>query len=318
MVALTDIQPQTAYNWMRSELIHWKTIDGTTSTGILYKPENFDPGKKYPIIFDYYERRSDELNLYIRPKASQDRINIAWYVSNGYLVCVPDIHYVRGEPGRSAYICIVSAARYLSKMPWVDGKKMGIQGHSFGGYETEFVVTHSTLFAAACAASGLSDLISWYGSVPRSGNPKFSSERQQDRMGATLWQIPDRYIDNSPIFKADKVSTPLLLMNNKGDGTVPFAQGVELFTALRRLGKRVWMLQYDGGGHSVQWGKDAMDYSIRMAQFFDHYLKDAPAPKWMTRGIPAKMKGIDDGLAPDQEIGTPGAGLDKKNRQYLL
>lgn len=308
--ALVNVQPQKEYNWMTTELIHWKTFDGSTSSGILYKPENFDPRKKYPVIFDFYERRSDELNLYIWPKAAQDRINIPWYVSHEYLVFTPDIHYKRGQPGQSAYNAVVSAALYLSKKPWVDAKKMGIQGHSFGGYEVNYIVTQTNLFAAACSASGVSNLISWYGAVPRTGHPKYSVERQQDRMEGTLWQMPHQYIMNSPIFQADKVTTPLLMMNNKEDGAVPFAQGVEFFTGLRRLGKRVWMLQYDGDGHSVGRGKDAVDYSTRMAQFFDHYLKGAPAPTWMTRGIPARLKGIENGLELDKAIPTPGPGLD--------
>jgi len=308
-MALTNVQPQKDYNWMKAELVRWKTLDGSISNGILYTPENFDPQRKYPLIFDYYEKRSNELNLYIRPKASEDRINISWYVSHGYLVFTPDIHYKIGQPGQSAYNSVVSAALYLAGKPWVDASKMGIQGHSFGGYETNYIITHSKLFAAACSASGFCDLMSWYGSILRGGFPVYWAERTQGRIGASPWQIPDLYISNSPIFKADKVSTPLLMMSNAGDRNVPFAQGVEFFTALRRLGKKVWMLQYDEGSHSVGRGEGAEDYSIRMFQFFNHYLKGMPAPKWMTRGIPAKLKGVDDGLELDGEISTPGAGL---------
>jgi dienelactone hydrolase len=308
---LSNVQPQKAYNWITTELIHWKTLGGNINSGILYKPEDFDPSKRYPVIFDIYEIRSDELNLYIRPKASEDRINIPWFVSNGYLVCTPDIHYKIGEPGLSVYNSVVSAAGYLSKMPWVDAQRMGIQGHSFGGYETNYIVTHTHLFAAACAASGASDLISMYGSVSIGGYHKYHEERQQGRMGATLWQVPGLYIRNSPIFNADKVTTPLLLLNNKEDISVPFTQGVEFFTALRRLGKKVWMLQYDGSKHSV-FPEMAIDYHIRMVQFFDHYLKKMPAPRWMTRGIPAVLKGIDDGLDLDDKIKTPGDGLNIK------
>jgi len=308
-IALTDVQPQKHYNWMRTQLIHWKTLDSSLSSGILYMPENFDPQKKYPLIFDYYEKRSDELNLYIRPKASEDRINIPWYVSHGYLVFTPDIHYKKGQPGQSAYNAVVSAARYLAGKPWVDARRMGIQGHSFGGYETNYIVTHSKLFAAACSASGFCDLMNLYGATTRGGYFVYWAEKDQGRMGASPWEISDLYISNSPIFKADQVNTPLLMMSNAGDRNVPFAQGVEFFTALRRLGKKVWMLQYDEGSHSVERGAGAEDYSIRMFQFFNHYLKGMPAPKWMTRGIPAKLKGIDDGLELDDEVSTPGAGL---------
>lgn len=165
------------------------------------------------------------------------------------------------------------------------------------------------IFAAACSASGVSDFISLDGDTRLFVNPKYYFERQQGRMDETVWQVPQEYIKNSPILRADKVTTPLLLMANKGDSQVPFSQGIELFTALRRLGKKVWLLQYDKGDHGVGRGKDAMDYSIRMMQFFDHYLKGAPAPEWMVRGIPARLKGIDDGLElmPGKE--PPDGGL---------
>lgn len=260
---LTDVYPERSYNWIKSELIHWKMPNGAPGTGILYKPENFDPTRKYPVIFDLYEIRSDELNLYIPPDLSKARINIPWFVSNGYLVCVPDIRYKIGQPGPSACKAVVAAARYLSSRPWVDARRMGIQGHSFGGYEVNYIVAHTHLFAAACAVSGASDLISQYGSAAGGGFAQYHQEHQQGRMGGAPWQIPGLYVKNSPIFCADKVTTPILLVNNKGDSQVPFSQGVEFFTALRRLGKKVWMLQYDGSGHIVYPDK-AMDFTLRM------------------------------------------------------
>lgn len=282
---LSDIQPQRPYNWLTTEEIRWRTFDGTYSQGILYKPENFNPRQRYPIIFDYYETRSDELNLFITPIPSVARINIPWYVSQGYLVFVPDIHYKVGHPGESAYNCIVSAARFLARMSWVDGKHMGLQGHSFGGYETNYLVTHTSIFAAACSASGLSDLISFYGSNARGSWPMYAAERNQIRIGATLWKALDLYIKNSPILKADRVTTPLLMMHVKDDPVVPFSQTVEFFTALRRLSKTVYLLEYDGLGHVITEYQGSLDYTTRMNQFFDHYLKDAPAPAWMTDRI---------------------------------
>ncbi|HEX9512830.1 MAG TPA: prolyl oligopeptidase family serine peptidase [Puia sp.] len=297
-IRLSDLHPETAYNWLRSELVTWKTLDGSASQGVLYKPENFNPKKKYPVIFYYYDIRSDGLNAYLKPEASDCDLNIPSFVSNGYLVFTPDIHFKIGETGESVVNSVVSAANYLSKMPWVDARKMGIQGCSLGGYETYYLVTHTNLFAAACSASGLSDFVSGYGSLSEGYSLQFMYENFQNRIGATLWQRPDLYIKNSPVFKADKVTTPLLMMHTKNDGICPFANVIELFTALRRLGKKAWMLQYDDGNHGV-WGKSATDFSIRLAQFFDHYLKGAPAPKWMVQGIPAKMKGIETGLELD-------------------
>lgn len=177
---------------------------------------------------------------------------------------------------------------------------MGIQGHSRGGWETNFLVTHSKLFAAAMSASGFSDYVCLYNGIRSArlegGSRQGSFESSYQRIGATLWERPDLYIENSPIFKANEVTTPLLMMANKADDDVPFEQGIEFFTALRRLRKKVWMLQYDGEGHMVLSNKAARDLTVRMKQFFDLYLMGAPAPKWMLTGIPAKMKGVVDGL----------------------
>jgi dienelactone hydrolase len=301
--ALTKHQLHKDYNWLTTELVTWKQFDSTTCQGVLYKPENFDPQKKYPIIFYYYEQLSFLLFSYPRPDFSIGPIDIPWYVSHGYLVFTPDIHYKAGLPGPSAYNSVVSAAAHLARMPFVDGLKMGITGHSFGGYETNYLITHTNIFAAAAEGAGTSNLISGYGTLRGSHGKEYESgeknfEIGQYRMGVTLWQRPDLYISNSPIFKADKVTTPLLIMHNRGDRQVNWNQGIELFTGLRRLQKKVWMLEYDDGGHSVA-GDDAKDYTIRMMQFFDHYLKGAPAPKWMTQGIPARLKGIETGLALD-------------------
>jgi len=297
---LSNIYPEKSYNWMTSELLTWKSLDGRSLQGVLYKPENFDPQKKYPVILNYYEKMSDNLNKYWQPAATHTLINIPWFVSHGYIVLTPDIYFTIGEPGQSAYNAVVSAAKYLARLPWIDSTKMSIQGHSWSGYETNYIVTHTHLFAAAIEGAGPSDFISNYGSVLGQGgeSAQYFFEIHQSRIGPSLWQRPDLYIKNSPIFEADKVTTPLLILHNKADGLVPFAQGVELFTALRRLGKKVWMLQYDRSGHHVD-GKDAVDYTIRITQFFDHYLKGAPAPKWMTVGVPAKFKGIDSGLELD-------------------
>ena len=318
-VPISNVHPEKEYNWLTAELVNWTTLDGTPSQGILYKPENFDVAKKYPIIFYYYQTFSDELHLYREPGDTRDRINIPYFVSNGYLVFALDIHYTIGKTGESALNAIVSAAQYFSQKPWVDAKKMGLQGHSFGGYETNYVVTHSHLFAAACSASGWSNFVTDYWLVmgiqefvkgPFSGLSRHAGyETGHEVIRATLWQRPDLFINNSPIFQAHRVTTPILLMNNRFDSQISFTHGIEFFTALRRQGKKAWMLQYDMADHSVLFDNDAKDFTIRVTQFFDHYLKDAPAPVWMTRGIPAKRKGIDSGYEFDTEIKTPGEGL---------
>jgi len=278
---VSDVYPEQSFNWIRSELVTWKLPDGSTTQGILYKPEDFDRRKKYPVIFHLYERFSEGLNGYIEPGFCTGPMNIPYFVSNGYLVFAPDIHYVIGQPGRSAYNTVVSAAAYLGSMPFVDTARMGLQGHSFGGFETNYIISHARMFAAAMSSSGMSDFISCYGSIIGDGT---SRQRQyelfRDRIGVTPWDSLDLYLKNSPVLYADKIVTPLLLMANPLDGDVPYGQGVELFTALRRLGRRCWMLQYDDGGHLV-FDKNADDLTCRMKQFFDHYLMGKPIPAWM-------------------------------------
>jgi dipeptidyl aminopeptidase/acylaminoacyl peptidase len=298
-IPISDVQPQKSYNWLTAEVIKWQQKDGTIGKGILYKPENFDPRKKYPIIFHCYEKMVHEVYQFPTPELANGPINIPWFVSRGYLVFTPDIEFVIGKPGQSAFKTLVSAAELLSRRPYVDSKKMGIQGHSFGGFETNYLITHTHIFSAAAEGAGVCDFISGYGSLRGSGiSCQYLYETSQNRLAATLWQRPNLYINNSPILMADKITTPLLIMHNKKDENVPWNQGVELFTALRRLGKKVWMLQYDEGYHVV-YGKDLLDYTLRLTQFFDFYLKDQPPPIWMAGTIPARLKGIEPGYELD-------------------
>lgn len=283
---LTDLHPERAYNWFTTELVNWTLPDGKPAQGILYKPEDFDPQLKYPLLFSIYEQYSDNLHHFIAPQIMIGAISIPWFVSRGYLVFVPDIHYRLGYPGRSALDAVVSAAAVLSKEPWVNSERLGITGHSFGGFETNYIITHTHLFAAAEEAAGLSDLISFYSGLASgeaSAQPYF--ETGQGRIGASLAQRPDLYFENSPIFSADQVTTPILMMHNSGDRLVRFEQGLEFYTGLRQLGKKAWMLQYEGGRHELRSMPDAVDYSTRLTEFFDYYLKDAPLPKWMTEEV---------------------------------
>jgi len=284
---LTNLQPQKQYNWYKTELIHWHLPEGNMESGILYKPEDFTPSKKYPIIFYYYEECSDGLNFFLFPHLCTGPINIPWFVSHGYLVFVADIHFKVGYPGFSAYNSVVSAARYLSKLPYVDKLHMGLQGHSFGGFETNYILTRTNLFAAACSASAMVNLTDAYLHDP------VYYEEGQGRMGATLWDRPDLYTENSAIFKADKVNTPLLIFHNKNDGSVPFSQAEQWFNGLSRLGKKVWMLSYANGNHTLMKEEDEKDYTIRLTQFFDYYLKKLNPPQWMTKGT--------DNLGIDEE-----------------
>ena len=299
LTRLSDVaSQQKEFNWVTAELVKWKMLDGKMSEGILYKPENFDPKKKYPVIFYFYERDADGLYGYRAPAPSASTVNIPYFVSNGYLIFDPNIYYKDGEPGNSAFNSVVSAARYLSKMPWVDSTRMAIQGQSWGGYQVAYLITKTNMFRAAWAGAPVSNMTSAYGGIRwGSGlNRQFQYEHSQSRIGATLWQRQDLYLKNSPLFSADKINTPLVIMHNDADGSVPWYQGIEFFTALRRLNKKVWMLQYNGEDHNLVERKNRKDLSIRLGQFFDYYLKDGKPAKWIKDGLPATEKGRDWGL----------------------
>lgn len=291
---VSDINPQQQeYLWGTAELFSWKATDNTPLEGLLYKPENFDPKHKYPMLVYYYERNSDYLYRYTPPQPSRSIINPAYCVSNGYVVFVPDIRYRVGHPGKSAYECIIPAVKKLIGTGFVNPTRIGLQGQSWGGYQTAYLVTQTSMFRAAMAGAPVANMISAYGSIrPEAGMSRMSLyEKNQSRIGGTLWEKRDLFIENSPIFFADKVTTPLLIMANDNDGQVPWYQGIELFTALRRLGKQTWMLTYNGEAHNLLQRKNTKDLSIRMMQFFDHFLKDAPMPVWMKEGVPAINKG---------------------------
>lgn len=294
LIKLTNVsEQQDAYNWMTVSLEKWKMFDGKIGEGLLFKPENFDPKKKYPIIFYFYEKNADGLFNYRTPAPSASVINIPWFVSNGYIVFDPNIYYKTGEPGESAYNSVVSAAEYFSKMPWIDASRMGIQGQSWGGYQVAYLVTRTNMFKAASAGAPVSNMTSAYGGIRWSTgiNRQFQYEKTQSRIGASLWQNREAYIKNSPLFQADKIKTPLLIMHNDNDGAVPWYQGIELFTAMRRLNKKVWLLDYNGEDHNLMERKNRKDLSIRLGQFFDYYLKGSKPADWIINGLPAKLKG---------------------------
>src|SRR5258708_1899627 len=255
-IPISNVYPEKGVNWFNSELINFTTSDGIQTQGILYKPENFEPAKKSPLIINYYDKKSDELNMYRIPGTpvayEGGELDIAWFASHGYLVLLTDIHFTIGKTGESVYKAIVGAAQYLSQRPFVDKKHIGIQGHSFGGWETNYLVTHSNLFAAAVSSSGVSDLTSDYGSLwfEKTSKQEYAETRRFG-LPATPWERPDLYVKNSPIFYVGQVTTPILMVHNKNDGNVGFGQGLEFFTALRRAGKKAWMLQYDNGSHGL-------------------------------------------------------------------
>lgn len=296
---LSHLNPQQSmYQWGTAELFTWKAYNGQKATGILYKPEDFDPKKKYPLIAYFYERLSDGLHGYLPPAPTPSRLNISFFVSRGYLVLAPDIEYQKGYPGRSAYDYVVSGVRAVVKKGWADSTRLGLQGQSWGGYQASYIITRTPLFRAAWAGAPVVNMTSAYGGIRwESGlNRQFQYEHSQSRIGATLWQKPGLYMENSPLFHLEKVKTPLVIMANDADGAVPWYQGIEFFTAMRRLGKPVWMLNYNGEAHNLVERRNRKDIQVREQQFFDWLLKGEKPTRWLVEGVPATEKGRDWGL----------------------
>lgn len=295
---ISQINPQQKnYNWGTASLFKWTAYNGKPAEGILYKPENFDSTQRYPMIIYFYEKLTDGLYNYQPPAPTPSRLNIPFFVSRGYLVFAPDISYEAGHPGKSAFNYIVSGARALAQHAWVDSTNIGIQGQSWGGYQVAYLITQTPLFKAAWAGAPVANMTSAYGGIRwESGmNRQFQYEHTQSRIGATLWEKPELYIENSPLFHLPNVTTPLAIMSNDADGAVPWYQGIELFTGLRRLGKPVWLLNYNNEAHNLMQRQNRKDIQRREQQFFDHFLKGAPAPQWLQSGVPATEKGVNWG-----------------------
>ncbi|NUQ12166.1 MAG: S9 family peptidase, partial [Gemmatimonadaceae bacterium] len=295
LTQVSDANPwQKEYVWGTAELVTWTSMDGVPRQGILYKPENLDPSRKYPMISYFYEDRSDGLHAYVPPNG-RNVINSTHYVSNGYLVFEPDIHYEMGYPGPSAVKSVVPGVQKLLERGYVDPKGLGLQGQSWGGYQTAYIITQTTMFSAAMAGAPVANMTSAYGGIRwESGlNRSMQYEAGQSRIGASLWEQPQLYIENSPLFHLPRVSTPLFIMHNDADGAVPWYQGIELFIGMRRLGKEAYLINYNNDVHNPASRANQKDMAQKMQEFFDAKLKGAPPPEWMVRGIPAKDKGKD-------------------------
>lgn len=289
---------QSEYKWGTIEPYTWTSLDGQKLTGMLVKPDNFDPTKKYPMLVNFYERSSHTLHRHRAPYPHRSTINYAYYSNRGYLIFNPDVPYRVGYPGESAYNAVIPGVTSLIEKGFVDADNIGMQGHSWGGYQAAYIVTKSNIFKCAESGAPVVNMISAYGGIRwGSGMSRaFQYEHTQSRIGGTPWEYPIRYIENSPIFFIDKIETPLLILHNDKDGAVPWYQGIEFFNALRRLGKPAWMLNYNDEPHWPLKLQNRKDFNLRMQQFFDFYLQGKGKPMWMERGVPAMEKGIRQGL----------------------
>jgi dipeptidyl aminopeptidase/acylaminoacyl peptidase len=276
------------------ELVSWTNGDGVPLRGMLYKPENFDPSKQWPMVVYYYEKLTDGLHGYVAP-TGRNVVNPMVYNSLGYLVFEPDIIYTDGQPGPSAAKAIIPGVQALVAKGFVDPKRIGITGQSWGGYQTAYLITVTNLFAAAVPNATVVNMTSAYGGIRwESGLARtFQYEHTQSRIGGSLWQYPERYMENSPLFRLDRVTTPVLFMANDNDGAVPWYQGIEFYVAMRRLQKEAYMVSYNGDGHNPTKTANQKDIDKKMLEFFGVKLLGQDPPSWMVRGIPFLEKGRD-------------------------
>jgi len=296
MRKVTDANPQQAdFVWGRSELISYVNSDGRTLRAILTKPDNFDPTKKYPLMVYIYEMLSQGLHRYVAPGPGTS-INVSRYVSNGYVVLQPDIVYETGYPGKSAMKCVIPAVEQVVKLGYIDPARIGIQGHSWGGYQISYMITQTNIFRAVEAGASVVNMTSAYGGI-RWGtgmSRAFQYERTQSRIGAPPWIRPLQFIENSPLFWVERVNTPYLTIHNDEDDAVPWYQGIEFISALRRLGKEAYMFNYNGERHGLRDRENQKHWTIHMSEFFDHYLLGAPRPEWMDQPTPYLERGTRD------------------------
>ena len=295
-VKLTSINPQQSeYRWGDVELVHWTAYDGTALDGLMFIPEGIAEGEKVPLMVYFYEKNSETMFSPRTPAPSRSVVNVPMYVSNGYAVFIPDVVYKTGHPGESAYNCIVSGTEAMcDRYGFIDRDRMAIQGQSWGGYQVAYLITRTNLYKAAGAGAPVGNMTSAYGGIRwESGHVRaMQYEHGQSRIGKSIWDDGglELYIENSPIFHVDKVQTPVLIMANDNDGAVPWYQGIEFFSDLRRFQKPAWLLQYNKEAHNLVERRNCKDLSIRLQQFFDHYLKGAPMPAWMKHGVPVWKK----------------------------
>lgn len=275
------------FAWGNAELIEWNSIDGIPLQGVVIKPDNFEEGKPYPVLVYYYRFFSQRIHEF-NDMVINHRPNFAYYVSNGYVVFLPDIRFEIGRPGFSATKCLVPGVQKLIDLGIAKPDGIALHGHSWSGYQTAFVVTQTDIFACAVAGAPVSNMTSAYSGI-RWGSGlarQFQYEKTQSRIGVSLFENLMPYIENSPVFAADKINTPLLIQHGDVDEAVPWYQSIELYLAMRRLGKNCIFLHYKDEPHHLKKYPNKLDYSIKMREFIDHYCKDTPAPDWITKGEP--------------------------------
>ena len=278
---------QDDYAWGRTQLIDYENEWGRPLQGALVYPADHDPDRTYPMIVYHYELLSQSLHQYVVPDPTS-YYNIQTWSQEGYFVFQPDIVYRDRRPGQSNVETLRPAVAAAVETGMIDADRVGLIGHSWGGYQTTFFVTQDDLFAAAVAGAPLTNLMSMYLSFywNSGGTDARIFEISQGRMQVPWWEDWDSYFNNSPLHHIQNLNTPLLMEFGTEDGAVEFNQGVEFYNAARRAGKHMVMLVYEGENHGLAREPNQRDYQSRILQWFAHYLKGEPAPEWITTGVP--------------------------------
>jgi dipeptidyl aminopeptidase/acylaminoacyl peptidase len=285
---VTDANPQQAQLlWGSGELIKYRNADGVELQAALYKPENFDPSRRYPMMVYIYERLSQNVHNFVRPQPGTS-INMAYYVSNGYLVLTPDIIYTTGHPGPECAEVRAAGGAGGGGEGFRESQRDRDSGTQLGRVSDRIHADADQRVKAAEAGAPVANMISAYDGIRwGTGLPRqFQYEKTQSRIGGSIWEYPMRFLENSPIFHMDRVQTPVLILHDDGDDAVPWYQGIEMFLSLRRMGKEAYLFNYNGEAHGLRKRPNQKDFTVRMQQFFDHLLKDTATPEWMEKGIP--------------------------------
>jgi dipeptidyl aminopeptidase/acylaminoacyl peptidase len=304
---VTDANPQQAdYAWGRNILIEFKNSKGERLQATLTLPANYESGKRYPMLVYFYEKMTQNQHVYSAP-VYDDRPHFSLYASDGYLVLRPDIVYTMGRPGDSAVDCVTNAVKRVIELGYADPAHIAAQGHSWGGYETSFMVTQTDIFACIVTGAPPTDLVSFYDELYKSTGTvqQGITEVGQVRMGTNPWDNHALFESQSAIFNAPKIKTPFLILHGTDDGAVDWHQGLMFYNAARRLGKEVILLSYPGEGHHLTKIENQKDFLVRMKQFFDHYCKGTAAPAWMTDGVPFLKKPQPSPAGEQGEQGAP-------------